>query len=227
MRCDECILEAPSQADLPFETFMESLGNCDECPAVASRSPALVTTLARLRSCAHVLRKTQSRLRQRDEDLSAALEATAQYEARIEKMGRVYTQSVRELEPQLEVVERQAETIRALSAPILEVGHGVVAMPIIGAVDRDRESVITNALLRRVHERPTRLVVIDLTGLDEVDASTAKHLLRTCGALRLLGTKVVLCGLRSSVAKRLVHLDADLSVIETLTSLRSALERYR
>ncbi len=227
MRCDECILEAPSQADLPFEKFMETLGNCTECPAVASGPPALVTTLARLRSCAHVLRKTQSRLRQRDEDLAAALDATAQYEARIEKMGLVYGESVRELEPQLEVVERQAETIRSLSAPILEVGYGVVAMPIIGAVDRDRESVITNALLTRVHERPTRLVIIDLTGLDEVDALTATHLLRTCAALRLLGTKVVLCGLRSNVAKKLVHLEADLSVIETLPSLRSALERFR
>lgn len=212
---------------MSLEEFLDTLGACDDCPALTAGPAELHVLLDRLRQCAHTLRKTQTKLRQREQDLAAALDETAQYEARIEKMVHVYNQSVRELEPQLAVVEKQAETIRALSAPILEVAQGVVAMPIIGAIDREREALLTQALLTRVHERATRLVIVDLTGLDDVDASTASHLLRTCAALRLLGTKVVLCGLRSAVAKELVRLDADLAVVETVPTLRAALERIR
>jgi rsbT co-antagonist protein RsbR len=224
---DTCILNDASRAELPLEQFLDELVACDHCTEVTSGPPALRVAVERLRQSARVLRKTQSKLRQREQELNAAIEATAQYEARIENMGRVYKQSTRELEPQLAVVERQAETIRALSAPILEVGDGVVAIPIIGSLDDERANLMTAALLARIHERPTRFAILDLTGLEEVDASTAMILVRVCTALRLLGAQAVLCGLRGRVAQELVKHQADLSAMRALPSLRSALQSCR
>lgn len=221
-----CILNN-GPGELPLEQFLEELVRCDNCAEVASGSPALNVALERLRQSARALRKTQSKLRQREQELAEALEATALYEARIENMGRVYKQSTRELEPQLAVVERQAETIRSLSAPILEVGDGVVAMPIIGSLNGERARLITQALLTRIHERATRFAIIDLTGLEDVDASTAMILVQVCGALRMLGAQAVLCGLRARVAQELVSHQADLSAMWTLPNLRSALQRCR
>ncbi|WP_232379853.1 STAS domain-containing protein [Polyangium fumosum] len=227
MHCDRCILEDESRAELPLDAFLSDFLACDACTEAAAGPLALRLALDRLRQSAHSLRRTRSLLRQREKDLEAALEATAQYEARIENMERVYKQSTRELEPHVAVVEKQAETIRALSAPILEVGEGVVAMPIIGALDGERAALVTEALLARIHAQPARWVILDLTGLDEVDDTTAVAFLRVCAALRLLGARVVLCGLRSRVAQELVRLGADLSALQMLPTLRAALARCR
>lgn len=227
MHCDRCILEDESRAELPLDPFLSEFTACGDCTRGAAGPPALRLALDRLRQCAHSLRRTRSLLRQREQELEAAMAATAQYEARIQNMERVYEQSTRELEPHVAVVERQAETIRALSAPILEVGEGVVAMPIIGALDGERAKLVTDALLARIHERPARCVILDLTGLDEVGDTTAVAFLRVCAALRLLGARVVLCGLRSRVAQELVRLESDLSTLQMLPTLRSALARCR
>lgn len=227
MRCDRCILAGGSPTDLPLEQFLEELAACDECPEAAAGPPALLTSLDRLRQSGRALRKAQSKLRQSELELEEAVKGAAQYEARIENRDRVYKQSARELEPQLAVAQRQAETIRALSAPVLEVGEGVVAMPIIGSLDEKRAKLMTSTLLAWVEERETRYAILDLTGLEDVDTETAMHLVQVCKALRLLGARVVVCGLRGRVAQELAGLGADLSAIQTLPSLRSALQKCR
>jgi len=227
MGCAECILRDASVADRPLEDILDELVTCEDCTACASGPPPFGVAFALLRRCAHALRKVRSKLRQREEDLAAALAATAAYEERLENVGRAYRQSTRELEPQLAVVERQAATIRALSAPILEVGDRVVAMPIIGSLDGEREKVITNALLMRVQASATRLVILELTGLEEVDHTTLTLLVRTCSALGLLGAKVALCGLRSRIAMEMVRLGADIAGLRTFPTLRAALEGSR
>lgn len=225
MRCDHCLVTDDSRADLPLEQFLDELCLCDECPEAGAGPPVLRTLMDRLRQSGRALRKVQSKLRQRELDLQAALQEAAQHEARIQKLDRVYKQSTRELEPQLAVVQRQAETIRALSAPILDVGEGVVAMPIIGALDDQRAELMTEALLARIEARETRVAILDLTGLEEVNDCTAMVLVRVFAALRLLGARVVLCGLRGQVAQELVRLGADLSALQTLPTLRAAIQR--
>ena len=227
MSCNHCIFKDAACADLPLEQFLNEIVACDECSGAAAESPVLQSLMDRLRQSGRALRKAQSKLRQCELDLEAALKGAAQSEIRMENMDRVYKQSTRELEPQLAVVQRQAETIRALSAPILEVGAEVVAMPIIGSLDEERARLMTSTLLARVQERATRYAILDLTGLEGVDAGTAMHLVRVCAALRLLGTQVVLCGLRPLVAQELVSLRADLKAMQTLPTLRSALQRCR
>ncbi|MCC6558476.1 MAG: STAS domain-containing protein [Polyangiaceae bacterium] len=227
MRCDRCILTDGSGADLPLARFLEDVIACGECPEAAAGPPALRAAVDRLRECGRALRRAESKLRQRENELHEAMEAAARHEARMEVVAQLYRQSTRELEPQLAVVERQAETIRALSAPILEVAEGVVAMPVIGALDRQRAGLITGALLDRIHARETHHAILDLTGLEEVDAGTAMILVRVCAAVRLLGAQVILCGLHGRVARELVELGADLSGMETLPTLKEALRRCR
>ena len=227
MRCDHCIIADGARADLPLEQFLDELAGCDECPELAAGPPALRTSMDRLRQSGRALRKAQSKVRQIELELESVVKGTAQYEARLENRDRVYKQSARELEPQLAMVQLQAETIRALSAPILDVGEGVVAMPIIGSLDEKRAKLMTSTLLAWVEERETRFAVLDLTGLEEVNTETAMHLVQVCAALRLLGAQVVLCGLRGRVAQQLAGLGADLSAMQTLPSLRAALHKCR
>lgn len=227
MSCSPCTLLDPAQAELPLEQFLAAYESCSSCPAVEAGGGASLVLHQRLLQTARSLRKVQSKLRQREQDLQEAQESTLKFEDRIHNMELLYKQSLRQLESQVSLAQRQTETIRALSAPLLDVGDGVLAMPVIGALDDERAARLSAAMLEGIALRRARFAILDLTGLEQVDAGTATILLRVCAAIRLLGTEIILCGLRSQVAKELVTLGSDLSAVQTVPTLRAALLRCR
>lgn len=124
-------------------------------------------------------------------------------------------------------MERQAQQILALSAPILDVGSGVLAVPLIGALDEERGSALATRLLPEVAARRAVSVILDLTGVDALDAVGAEALMKVARALQLLGTRPILTGIRPALAEILVHRGVDLGGILTLRSLHEGLSRSR
>jgi rsbT co-antagonist protein RsbR len=223
MRCEHCVLTDRTAAAAPLEQFLDTLSDCEGCPELASGPVALTTAYQRLCDSARALRKSQGKLRQRERDLEVARASAEQHEARIQNLEHLYKQGTRELEPQLAVVQRQTATILALSAPLLDVSDGVLAMPIIGSLDDQRTQLLTDSLLDGIRSRRARWAILDLTALEAVDGQTAARLLRVCTAVKLLGAKLILCGIRSAVAIQLVQLDATLNTVHTAPTLRAAL----
>jgi anti-anti-sigma factor len=128
-----------------------------------------------------------------------------------------------ELIEKLRIIEAQRDAIRSLSTPIIEVWEGVLTLPIVGVVDNARAAEITQALLNAVVEKGCRHAILDLTGVEGLDSSTADHLLKMVKAVELLGARGVLVGIRPEVAQTLVTLGVDLSRIVTLSDLRQGL----
>ncbi|MEO5731170.1 MAG: STAS domain-containing protein, partial [Byssovorax sp.] len=81
---------------------------------------------------------------------------------------------------------------------------------------------IMTSLLRSLRATRTEVVIIDVTGVPELDASNAGALLLAASAAKLLGTRVMLTGLRPEVARALVRLGLDLSGIATRRNLATA-----
>ncbi|MCC6556566.1 MAG: XylR N-terminal domain-containing protein [Polyangiaceae bacterium] len=131
----------------------------------------------------------------------------------------------KELEQRLATIEQQAAAIRALSTPVLEVWDEILVLPIIGRVDAARSADLMVAALEAISGRKARCVILDVTGLEIVDSCTVQHLVQVAQATGLLGARCVLTGVRPDVARALVSLDADLSAIVTLRSLKEGL-RY-
>lgn len=129
------------------------------------------------------------------------------------------------LQEKLDLIQRQHHQILDLSAPILDVWDGVLAVPLIGAIDQARATMITERLLHAVVEHRAKLVLIDLTSVEELDQAGADSVRRLVRALRLLGTQALLTGLRSQVALRLSTLELDLTELESLRSLKEGLRR--
>ncbi len=92
-----------------------------------------------------------------------------------------------ELDRQLAVIRLQHQQILELSAPILEIGEGVIAVPLVGALDDARTAALTERLLLTITERHVLHVILDLTGIEVVDTSTADRLIMIVKAIRLLG----------------------------------------
>ncbi|WP_437680974.1 PAS domain-containing protein [Sorangium sp. So ce131] len=125
---------------------------------------------------------------------------------------------------QLAVIQRQQALIRALSTPVLQVAEGVLAVPLIGALDDARAADVTSKLLDEVVRTGARFAIIDVTGIDSVDAATADHLVRIVRAIRLLGARGVLTGIGPAVAQSMCGVGVDLSGVTTHGNLRAGIE---
>jgi len=68
-----------------------------------------------------------------------------------------------ELDRKLAIIEAQHREIAALSVPILEMGDGVIGVPIIGVMDEPRAAALTERLLAAIAERQVQRVVLDLS----------------------------------------------------------------
>jgi anti-anti-sigma factor len=127
------------------------------------------------------------------------------------------------LKEKLDIIERQQEAIHFLSTPIIEVWDGVLMMPLLGAVDGERAAHIMEVLLSAVVRARCRYVIIDLTGVNTIDAVSCDHIVKLVEAVQLLGSRGIVVGIRPEVAQTMVSLGLDLSRIVTLTNLREAL----
>jgi rsbT co-antagonist protein RsbR len=115
-------------------------------------------------------------------------------------------------------------TIEQLSAPVIDLWEGVLALPIMGAVDEARASRMTESLLHAIVQSGASFTVVDLTGVTAMDAATASHITSMVRAAGLVGTQCLISGIRPAMARTLVDLDASLGV-ETFGTLRAALRR--
>ncbi|HRI52451.1 MAG TPA: STAS domain-containing protein, partial [Pseudomonadota bacterium] len=129
----------------------------------------------------------------------------------------------REVADQREVIEQQKAIIRALSSPIIQIWDGVLTVPLTGMLEADRAVQMMERLLDEIIKTRARYAILDLTGVDVVDTSTADHLVRIIRAIELLGAKAVISGIRSAVAQTMISLGVDLRRIITLRNMRDAL----
>lgn len=145
----------------------------------------------------------------------------------IEKENREHRETLlaqqRELETKLLTIEEQALAIRELTTPVMEIWDDILLLPIVGTLDSQRSADMMNQLLEAIVERQSRCVIIDVTGVEMVDTTTADHLLKVVRAAGLLGTRCVLTGLSPAVSQTLVAIGADLSEVRTLRNLKAGL----
>jgi rsbT co-antagonist protein RsbR len=131
--------------------------------------------------------------------------------------------SERDLREKLDLIGRQSATIRALATPIIRIWDEVLCLPVIGTVDSARTADMMQALLEAIVRDQARYAIVDLTGVEVVDTSTADHLIQLFKAAKVLGVDGVLCGIRPAVAQTVVALGLELGSVKTMRTLRDAL----
>lgn len=129
-----------------------------------------------------------------------------------------------DLRGKLELIERQAADIQAMSTPILQVWSGVLAVPVVGRLDGERAGRMMEALLAAIVERRARAAILDLTGADAPDAAALDHVLQLSRAVRLLGARCLISGLSPQAAQAAVDLGVDLRGLDAHASLEGALQ---
>jgi anti-anti-sigma regulatory factor len=198
-------------------TVALSLGWLPHAAQDLSPLTGLVLVGANLALLALVLWQTlraQDSFLQRAEDRGRALEALANDKDRL----------VAELQAREETQRRLVETVRELGSPVIPLSTGIIAMPLIGAVDEERAHQVIGALLQGVAAHRARVAIVDITGVPVVDTAVAEALLRAGQGVRLLGAELVLTGIRAEVARLLVGLGLDLAGVVTQATLQEGLD---
>ena len=134
------------------------------------------------------------------------------------------TVAVSFVEERERVIREQQLAIQELSTPVLQVRERLLILPIIGVLDSQRVRQLTEQLLRGIRTHRAKVVVVDITGVPDVDASVANHLVQTVEASRLMGAGVIITGLSSEIAQTLVTLGVDLSKVNTVGDLQGGIE---
>ncbi|HET6532473.1 MAG TPA: STAS domain-containing protein [Actinoplanes sp.] len=122
------------------------------------------------------------------------------------------------------VIRDQQEAIRELSTPVLQVRERLLILPIIGILDAPRARQLTEQLLKAIRAHRAKVVVIDITGVPDVDQEVANGLVQTVDASKLMGAAVIITGLSAEIAETLVTIGVDLSKMDTVGDLQEGIE---
>lgn len=200
----------------PPAVLMRAYANTDSLVFVAvivTMFSTLLATWLLMRNSVAGLRRSTSAL----ERARAEAEARARENAALVEQIQVGNQSL------LATQARLRDTIEVLTLPLIPLDHGVALLPLIGYLDETRAERLVNGLLYGIQDQRARTVILDITGLREVDAHVATALVHAASAARLLGANVVLSGVGASAARALIDLDADVSSLRTVARLSDAL----
>lgn len=183
---------------------------------------AVVTSRDELGDLGHAFNTMTSRLRQLLADLEQQVaDRTAALET---ALNEVQARAI-EQERLLDENTRQRETIYGLSVPVLPLNTYTLAMPLVGVLDNARLHLVQEQALKALQRSSARYLVLDVTGVPIVDSEVAQGLMAVVQAARLLGTEVVLVGIRPEVAQAIVGLGLDLQGTRTSSDLQTALDQ--
>lgn len=121
------------------------------------------------------------------------------------------------------LIEQQSAALMELSTPLLTINEQVVVMPLIGTIDSRRAQQIMESLLSGIAVNEATVAIIDITGVLIVDTQVANALVQSAQAVQLLGSQVILTGIRPEVAQMLVGLGVDLGSIITRSTLQAGI----
>ncbi|MFT3773076.1 MAG: STAS domain-containing protein [Minicystis sp.] len=131
-----------------------------------------------------------------------------------------------ELEEGLALLALKQAMIVALSTPVIQVWKDVLCLPIVGAFEPTRAAEMRGRLLEAVDRTDARGLIIDVTGIEQIDTACASHLVKAIKTVRLLGCEALISGIRPSVADTLVELGADFGGIATRKNLWEGLRYF-
>ncbi len=124
----------------------------------------------------------------------------------------------------VEKLKAQKEELIELSTPVIDVWQGVLTVPVLGSLDSERASRISEALLKQIVIEKAEFAIIDISGISAVDSAVADRIIRTAKAVRLVGAEAILTGVGEEVAQTIADLGIDMEGLKTMATLKGGLE---
>lgn len=114
--------------------------------------------------------------------------------------------SVAYVELYQKAIEEAKTAYNELSVPVIPLMKGVGILPLIGKMDADRAEMLMENTLRHSGRLNLNHLILDLSGVQEVNGLIAQQIFQVMDALELIGVKAILTGIRPDMAQTMVKL---------------------
>lgn len=118
----------------------------------------------------------------------------------------------------------QQELINELSAPVIKLHQGIGLLPLIGEIDTTRARYLLENTLVECGKKSIAHLFIDISGVEVIDTMVAMQIFRLIDALKIVGVKTTLSGVRPEIAMTAVNLGVDFKGIHITGNLSQAMQ---
>ncbi|MBT2575792.1 PAS domain-containing protein [Bacillus sp. ISL-51] len=120
------------------------------------------------------------------------------------------------------LLEDSLTEISTLSTPIVPIRNGISAMPLIGNLTEERFDSVVSTLTDILTASKDDYLIIDLSGLAEVNEHTADQIFKLHHLLKLIGTELIITGIKPALAMKMNQLDASFASLKTYLNVKDA-----
>lgn len=118
----------------------------------------------------------------------------------------------------------QQALINELSAPVIQLQAHTGLLPVVGEVDTQRAKYLLENTLSECTNKGITHLFIDLSGVNVIDTMVAMQIFQLIDALKVVGVKTTLSGVRPEIALTAVNLGLDFKGIKIAGNLSQALQ---
>ena len=121
-------------------------------------------------------------------------------------------------------LKSQQALINELSAPVIQLQAHTGLLPVVGEVDTQRAKYLLENTLSECTNKGITHLFIDLSGVNIIDTMVAMQIFQLIDALKIVGVKTTLSGVRPEIALTAVNLGLDFKDIKIAGNLSQALQ---
>ncbi|OCA84210.1 hypothetical protein A8F94_15960 [Bacillus sp. FJAT-27225] len=134
-------------------------------------------------------------------------------------------ESIAELEEKVqERTEELSGLVKELSSPVIPVLEGILVIPLIGTFNEERLSDLVERALFELSARKANYILIDVTGMTQINEYTIFGLQKLIKAIRLLGSECYIVGVSSGLASHMANANVKMTGILSFLSLQQGVE---
>lgn len=126
-----------------------------------------------------------------------------------------------------QLLSAQRELVHNLSVPVIPITSTISILPLIGAVDSFRNSILEEKVLTEVGRLRIQTLIMDLSGIADMESEVIDHLMKTIDGSSMMGCRTVITGLRADVVRKMLTLGIKFDKeTKTFGTLQQALSIY-
>lgn len=124
-------------------------------------------------------------------------------------------------------LETQQQLIEHLTVPVIPLTDSISILPLIGGMDASRMKIIQEKLLEKISELKLSTVIIDFSGVSEMEQRTMEDVTRLLHGTKIIGCNVIITGLQPNIIREMKQYGGSFEgLAETKGTLQKALQEY-
>jgi len=138
---------------------------------------------------------------------------------------QTYVKDVSEKKELQKIQNKMNQQLDELASNVIPIIRGIGVLPLLGTINDERAKVLLELVPINVQRQGIMNLIIDFSGIYEIDQLVLNYLFGISNVLKLLGVACSITGLRPSLAREVVEVGINMHGIATFSNVLDAL-RY-